>query len=136
MKTILPPEPAENTGVNTFRGCRRFSGVCLTLAGVSLAALSLQATLNTAPIVGWIADQRLTSSAPGFQTQIFRMQNFGGATSANFTTAKKRISGTTMWGNGIGISFAQCQSGDPGCPLDGTWWKIMFTAPRPHLEAR
>jgi hypothetical protein len=56
----------------------QLAGICLILAGLLIGAVSLQATITAPPIVGWIADQRITTSTPGFQTQFFRMTNFAG----------------------------------------------------------
>lgn len=125
MKVILPPEPHSKINQTSSRPRRRLFSTCLTIIGFALVALSAQASILTPPIVGWIPDQRLTSSTPGFQTQYFRMQNFAGATSSNFHAAKKNTS-APGWSSGLTITFAQCQTGD-GCPLDGTWWKVMFT---------
>jgi hypothetical protein len=121
---LLPASRSQAAGPRHSRHWRRPFGLCLTFACLLFAPFGLQATISHAPIVGWIPDQRVTPSTPGFQTQYFRIINFDGGT---FTPTKTATMDPPNWIQLSSITFAQCIVGDP-CSSDGTGWKIMFSS--------
>jgi hypothetical protein len=71
MKSLLPPISHSRLSRSIPRYIRCLSSLCLSFAGLFLTALSVLA-MTHAPIVSWIADQRVTGST-AFQTQFFRL---------------------------------------------------------------
>ncbi|MBA3831393.1 MAG: hypothetical protein H0X34_05805 [Chthoniobacterales bacterium] len=106
---------------------RHLFGVTLTMAGVLLATSSLYA-LRRPPFFSWIRDQSTVSStAPVFATQYFRLKDFDG-NGVSFT--RSSTNGSVF--NAMNVRIMPCDPIlDPNCTgvQDQTGYKVSFTGP-------
>lgn len=120
MKTLLPPKPHSKVSRKVARYPRHFLAVCLTLAGLILAAASINAALNHPPFISWLPDQRIMGG--GFATKYFRILDYDGNT---FSITKQSTISTFYSATNVTVNPCII-GGDAGCAQDGTGYKVFF----------
>ncbi len=109
------------------RFTRRISAVTLTVAGVLLATGSLYA-LRRPPFLSWIRDQsKISSQAPNFDTQYFRVKDFDG-NDVSFTINSSNSAVFNKNNVMVGLCDPMI---DPTCTglQDMTGYKVFFMGP-------